>query len=382
MLLRLVAAFLFCGLASVGFARQGVGWKTGPEAAAIERKVDALIGRMTLEEKVGQLHLSGRGEGFDIEQVRNGRMGAVMNFVVPQEIRQVQEAVRQSRLKIPLIIGLDAVHGFSTYFPLPLGQAASWNPELIEQAAYWTGREASAAGVNWTFAPMVDMSRDPRWGRVLEGAGEDPHLASVVAAARTRGYQRGGVAATVKHFVGYGAGEAGRDYNSTWIPTSQLHDLHLPPFRAAFDAGAMTAMAAFNALNGMPATAHRGMLTDLLRGQWGFRGFVTSDFGSITELRLHGIAKDDAEAARKALLAGIDMDMMGDVFHKHLAGEVEAGRVPVKALDEAVRRVLRVKFHLGLFERPDVDVAAAPALMQTQEAREVARQIAREGAIL
>lgn len=382
MFLRLVAALLFCGFASLANAQQAVGWKTGREAAAIERKVDALLGKMTLEEKVGQLHLSGRGEGFDIEQVRNGRMGAVMNFVVPAEIRQVQEAVRQTRLKIPLIIGLDAVHGFSTYFPLPLGQAASWNPQLIEQAAYWTGREASAAGVNWTFAPMVDMSRDPRWGRVLEGAGEDVHLASIVAAARTRGYQRGGVAASVKHFVGYGAGEAGRDYNSTWIPLSQLHDLHLPPFKAAFEAGAMTAMAAFNALNGMPATAHRGMLTDLLRGQWGFRGFVTSDFGSITELRLHGIAKDDAEAARKALLAGIDMDMMGDVFHKHLAGEVKAGRVPMKALDEAVRRVLRVKFHLGLFERPDVDVAAAPALMQTQEARDVARQIAREGVIL
>lgn len=382
MILRLFAALLTCGFATIAFAQQGVGWKTGPEAAAIERKVDALIGKMTLEEKVGQLHLSGRGEGFDINQVKAGRMGAVMNFVVPQEVRQVQEAVRQSRLKIPLIIGLDAVHGFSTYFPLPLGQAASWNPQLIEQAAYWTGREANAAGINWTFAPMVDMSRDPRWGRVLEGAGEDVHLASVVAAARTRGYQRGGVAASVKHFVGYGAGEAGRDYNSTWIPLSQLHDLHLPPFKAAFEAGAMTAMAAFNALNGMPATAHRGMLTDLLRGKWGFRGFVTSDFGSITELRLHGIAKNDAEAARKALLAGIDMDMMGDVFHKHLANEVKAGRVPVKALDEAVRRVLRVKYHLGLFDRPDVDVAAAPSLMQTEEARKVARQAAREGVIL
>jgi beta-glucosidase len=383
MLLRLVAAFLFCGLATFAHAQQQeVGWKSGREAAQIERKITALIGKMTLEEKVGQLHLSGRGEGFDIEQVKAGRMGAVMNFVVPQEIRQVQEAVRQSRLKIPLIIGLDAVHGFSTYFPLPLGQTASWNPELIEEAAYWTGREARAAGVNWTFAPMVDISRDPRWGRVLEGAGEDAYLASVVAAARTRGYQRGGVAATVKHFVGYGAAEGGRDYNSTWIPVSQLHDLFLPPFKAAFEAGAMTAMAAFNALNGMPTTAHRGMLTDLLRGQWGFRGFVTSDFGSITELRLHGIAKDDAEAARKALLAGIDMDMMGDVYHKHLAGEVKAGRVPVKALDEAVRRVLRVKYHLGLFERPDVDVAAAPALMQTEEARKVARQAAREGVIL
>lgn len=382
MLLRLVAALLLLIPSGIAFAQQPVAWKTGREAREIERKVDALIGRMTLEEKVGQLHLSGRGEGFDVNQVRSGEMGAVMNFVVPAEVLAVQKAVRESRLKIPLIIGLDAVHGFSTYFPLPLGQASSWNPELIEQAAYWTGREASAAGINWTFAPMVDISRDPRWGRALEGAGEDAYLGAVVAAARTRGYQRGGVATTPKHFVGYGAVEAGRDYNATWIPTSQLFDLHLPPFKAAFEAGAMTAMAAFTALNGVPTTAHKGMLTDLLRGRWGFRGFVTSDFGSITELRLHGIARDDAEAARKALLAGIDMDMMGDVYHKHLAGEVRAGRVPVKAVNEAVRRVLRVKFHLGLFERPDVDPAAAQSLMQTQAAREVALQAAREGAIL
>lgn len=383
---RLVAAFfglcLSFGFASAGFAQQQVGWRSGAEASRIERQIDQLLKQMTLEEKVGQLHLSGRGEGFDAGQIRRGEMGAVMNFVVPSEIAAVQKAVRESRLKIPLIIGLDAVHGFSTYFPLPLGQASTWNPELIEQAAYWTGREASAAGINWTFAPMVDMSRDPRWGRGLEGAGEDPYLASVVAASRTRGYQRGGVAATVKHFVGYGASEAGRDYNSTWIPTSLLHDVHLPPFRAAFDAGAMTAMAAFNALNGMPATAHRAMLTDLLRDKWGFRGFVTSDFGSITELRFHGIAKDDAEAARKALLAGIDMDMMGDVYHKHLAAEVQAGRVPMRVLDEAVRRVLRVKFHLGLFDKPDVDPAAAPALMQTEDARKVALAAAQESVIL
>ncbi len=392
MILRLAATLFACclaipSLATRAFAQQApaaqaVGWKTGREAAAIERRIDGLLARMTLEEKVGQLHLSGRGDGFDIKQIKSGRMGAVMNFVVPAEVLEVQKAARGTRLKIPLIIGLDAVHGFSTYFPLPLGQAATWNPALIEEAAYWTGREASAAGINWTFAPMVDISRDPRWGRVLEGAGEDAYLGSVVAAARTRGYQRGGVATSVKHFVGYGAAEAGRDYNSTWIPTSQLHDLYLPPFKASFEAGSMTAMAAFNALNGMPATAHRGMLTDLLRGQWGFKGFVTSDFGSITELRLHGIARDDAEAARKALLAGIDMDMMGDVYHKHLAAEVTAGRVPAKALDEAVRRVLRVKFHLGLFERPDVDPAAAPALMQTQGAREVALKAAQEGAML
>jgi len=394
MILRLAAPLFACCLALAALSpsaraeqasasvQQSTGWKTGREAAEIERRIDALLKRMTLEEKVGQLHLSGRGEGFDINQVKAGRMGAVMNFVVPAEVLQVQQAVRETRLKIPLIIGLDAVHGFSTYFPLPLGQASTWNPALIEQAAYWTGREAAAAGINWTFAPMVDISRDPRWGRVLEGAGEDAFLGSVVAASRTRGYQRGGVAASVKHFVGYGAAEAGRDYNSTWIPTSQLFDLYLPPFKASFEAGSMTAMAAFNALNGVPTTAHPGMLTDLLRGKWGFKGFVTSDFGSITELRLHGIAKDDAEAARKALLAGIDMDMMGDVYHKHLASEVEAGRVPMKALDEAVRRVLRVKFHLGLFERPDVDPAAAPKLMQTEEARTVALQAAREGAIL
>lgn len=361
---------------------QAVGWKTGRDAVAIERRIDALTARMTLPEKVGQLVLTGRGDGFDIRRIRDGLIGGVMNFVVPREVKEVQEAVRTSRLKIPLIIGLDAVHGFSTYFPLPLGQAATFNPALIEEAAYWTGREASAAGVNWTFAPMVDMSRDPRWGRGLEGAGEDPYYASVVAAARTRGYQRGGVAATVKHFVGYGAAEAGRDYNSTWIPTSQLHDLHLPPFRAAFDAGSMTAMAAFNALNGLPATAHRGMLTELLRDKWKFKGFVVSDFGSITELRLHGIAADDSEAARKALLAGIDMDMMSEVYHKHLAGEVTAGRVPMAALNEAVRRVLRVKFHLGLFDRADVDVAAAPALMQTQAARDVALKAAQESVIL
>lgn len=387
MLLRLVAALLVLvpALLAQGdpvHAQQPIAWKTGREAQAIERKVDALLKRMTLEEKVGQLHLSGRGDGFDAGQIRSGDMGAVMNFVVPAEILGVQQAARQSRLKIPLIIGLDAVHGFSTYFPLPLGQAASWNPELVEQAAYWTGREASAAGVNWTFAPMVDISRDPRWGRVLEGAGEDAYLGSVVAAARTHGYQRGGVATTPKHFVGYGAAEGGRDYNSTWIPTSQLFDLYLPPFKASFDAGAMTAMAAFNALNGVPATANKAMLTDLLRGRWGFRGFVTSDFGSITELRLHGIARDDAEAARKALMAGIDMDMMGDVYHKHLADEVRAGRVPMKVLDEAVRRVLRVKYHMGLFEKPDVDPAQAPKLMQTAEASAVALQAAREGAIL
>lgn len=378
LLALLACAILFCTSASA----QPITWKTGREAAVIERKVEALLNRMTLDEKVGQLHLSGRGDGFDIAQVRSGHMGAVMNFIKPNEVLMVQRAARQSRLKIPLLIGLDAVHGFSTYFPLPLGQAATWNPALIEEAAFWAGREAKAAGINWTFAPMVDMSRDPRWGRVLEGAGEDSFLASVVAAARTRGYQRGGVATTVKHFAGYGGAEAGRDYNSTWIPVSQMHDWYLPPFRASLDAGAMTVMAAFHAVNGIPATAHRSLLTDTLRKSWGFKGFVTSDFGSITELRLHGVARDDAEAARLALAAGVDMDMMGDVYRRHLANEVKAGRLPVATLNEAVRRVLRVKHHLGLFEAADVDPALADARLQTAEARDAARRVAREAIIL
>ncbi len=359
-----------------------VGWKVGPEAAAIERRVDRLIRQMSLEEKVGQLHLYGRREGFDLGEVRAGRIGNVMNFIDPAEMAAVQKASRESRLKIPLLIGLDAVHGVSTYFPLPLGQAATFNPKLVEEAALWTGREARALGVNWTFAPMVDMSRDPRWGRLLEGAGEDVHLASVMAAARTRGYQAGGVAATVKHFVGYGAAEAGRDYNTAWIPAEQLHDLHLPPFRAALDAGSLSVMAAFNSVNGVPATAHRGMMVDLLRGRWGFRGLVVSDFGSIPELMAHGVARDEPEAARKALSAGVDIDMMGFVYARHLAAEVRAGRVPVAQVDEAVRRVLRVKFHAGMDKIADIDPGTAEAALQSPPALDAARRAGRESIIL
>ncbi len=359
-----------------------MGWKTGAEAEAIERGIDGLIRQMTLDEKVGQLHLYGRREGFDYGEIRAGRVGNVMNFVDPAEMAQVQKAVRESRLKIPLLIGLDAVHGVSTYFPLPLGQAATFNPKLVEEAALWTGREARALGITWTFAPMVDMGRDPRWGRLLEGAGEDVHLSGVMAAARTRGYQAGGVAATVKHFVGYGAGEAGRDYNTAWIPGEQLHDLHLPPFRASLDAGSLSVMAAFNSVNGVPATAHKSMLTELLRGKWGFRGLVVSDFGSIPELMAHGIARDEPEAARKAIAAGVDIDMMGFVYAKHLANEVRAGRVPPAQVNEAVRRVLRVKFHAGLDKIPDIDPKTAEAQLQSPPALEAARRAARESIIL
>ncbi len=377
--LALLAPCLSVGDAA---AQAPMGWKTGPEAAAIERRIDRLLRQMTLDEKVGQLHLYGRREGFDYGEIRAGRIGNVMNFVDPVEMAAVQKAARESRLKIPLLIGLDAVHGVSTYFPLPLGQAATFNPALVEEAALWTGREARALGINWTFAPMVDMSRDPRWGRLLEGAGEDVHLSNIMAAARTRGYQAGGVAATVKHFVGYGGGEAGRDYNTAWIPTEQLHDLHLPPFRSALDAGSLSVMAAFNSVNGIPATAHKGMLTDVLRRQWGFRGLVVSDFGSIPELMAHGIARDEAEAARKALAAGVDIDMMGFVYSRHLATEVRAGRVPIAQVDEAVRRVLRVKFHAGMDTINDIDPKTAESALQSPPALDAARRAARESIIL
>jgi beta-glucosidase len=348
----------------------------------IERRIDALIARMTIEEKVGQLNLVGRTDVLPLALIRQGRVGGAMNHIDPREIIAVRQAARESRLKIPPIVGLDAVHGIATYFPLPLGQAASWNLPLIEESALWVGREAAAMGIDWTFAPMVDLSRDPRWGRGLEGAGEDPFLGARIAAARVRGYQRAGLAATVKHFVGYGAPEAGRDYNTAWIPTEQLFDLHLPPFEAALKAGSMTVMAAFHAVNGVPATASRYLLTDLLRKRYGFRGFVVSDFDSVGELVEHGIAKDRAEAARKALLAGVDMDMFGGTYLAHLPGEVRAGRLPMRALDEAVRRILRVKFELNLFDKPDVDPNITESRLRTPAARDAARRMARESIIL
>lgn len=351
------------------------------ERAAIERRVEDLLARMTLEEKVGQLNLAGQHD-VDPEDIRAGRVGMVMNAIEPRRTNELQRIARSSRLGIPLLFGLDAVQGFRTMFPLPLGQASTWNPRLVELAAEWTAREAAAVGLHWTFAPMVDMSRDPRWGRVIEGAGEDVFFASIIAAARTRGYQRGGMAATPKHFAGYGAVEQGRDYNSTWIPTAQLYDYHFPPFRASLDAGALTVMAAFNALNGLPATAHSWLMRDVLKRDWGFDGFIVSDFNSIGELVHHGIARDDAEAARLALLAGIDVDMVGYVFFHHLANEVRAGRVPEALIDDAVRRVLRVKFRLGIFEQGEISDAVALAQLETPAARGAAREVARESLIL
>ncbi len=350
---------------------------------SIERRVDDLLSRMTLEEKVGQLNLVSHGPPLRWEDISEGKAGAVLNFNSAPDVARAQELVRQSRLKIPLLFGLDVLHGFRTQFPLPLGEAAAFNPRVSFTASEWAAKEAAYVGVNWTFAPMADLSRDSRWGRIVEGFGEDPYLGSVLTAARVEGFRKGGLAAAAKHFVGYGAPQGGRDYDTTYIPRAEMHDIYLPPFRAAVEAGAASLMAAFNANNGEPSTANAWLLTDVLRKQWGFDGFVTSDWVGIGELINHGVAADGAEAARKAILAGVDMDMMGQLYISHLPAEVRAGRVPESVVDEAVRRVLRTKFRLGLFDQQHaIDPSRTDAVFPSQESRKVAREVARETLVL
>ncbi|HEX2555888.1 MAG TPA: beta-glucosidase BglX [Microvirga sp.] len=348
----------------------------------VEARVESLLGRMTLEEKVGQLNLVSHGETLKWEDLPTGQIGALINFNNAQDVARAQALARQSRLGIPFLFGLDVLHGFRTQFPVPLAEAAAFNPRLSRLAAEWSAREAAYVGVNWTYAPMADLSRDLRWGRIVEGFGEDPHLGAVLTAARVQGFHAGGLATTAKHFVGYGAPEGGRDYDTTNITSSDLRDLYLPPFRAAVEAGTEAVMAAFNAVNGLPSMANPALLTDLLRGEWGFDGIVTSDWAGIHELLAHGIAADDAEAARKAFLAGVDIDMMGRFYHRHLADEVRAGRVPQARLDEAVRRVLRVKFRMGLFDQPVIDATRVDAIFPTPETRVAARAVTRESLVL
>jgi beta-glucosidase len=348
----------------------------------IERRVNDLLGRMTLEEKIGQLNLVSHGPPLRWEDISEGRTGALLNFNNAQDVARAQALARQSRLKIPPLFGLDVLHGFRTQFPLPLGEAAAFSPRLSRLASEWAAKEASFVGVNWTFAPMADLSRDSRWGRIVEGFGEDPHLGAVLTAARVEGFRKGGLAAATKHFAGYGAPQGGRDYDTTYIPRAEMYDIYLPPFRAAAEAGSASFMAAFNALNGEPSTANPWLLTDVLRKQWGYDGFVTSDWVGIGELIGHGIAADGAEAARKAILAGVDMDMMGLLYIKHLPEEVRAGRVPERVIDESVRRVLRTKMRLGLFDRPDIDPTRTDAGFPSPEARQAARDVARETLVL
>ena len=363
---------------------------------AVEARIDALLKRMTLEEKVGQVNqispgiaFGPQGQRLDAEaQVAAGRVGSMLNLQDGKQADAFQKiAMEQSRLHIPLIFGLDVIHGYRTTFPIPLGLASTWDPKLIEQTCRVAAQEASAQGVRWTFSPMVDIARDARWGRIAESAGEDPYLGAVLAKAYVRGYQGErldeptSILACVKHFVGYGAAEGGRDYNSTEISERLLRQVYFPPFQAAIQEGTASLMASFNALNGVPVTSNAFILDQILRREWGFQGLLVSDYDAVAETIPHGIANDGATAARKAFLAGLDVDMGGGVFLSELATLVRSGAVPQTRLDEAVRRLLRLKFALGLFEHPYTGGAPADTPL-SPKALELARRAAEESFVL
>ncbi len=360
--------FLAVTLLSGCKAGQQANHPSYPLDPVIEKKIDSLLKLMTLEEKIGQLNqLSGMGEltGPSIassdhaQLIRQGLLGSMLNVNGAKATRQLQEiAINESRLKIPLLFGYDVIHGYKTIFPIPLGEAASFDLEAIEQASRIAATEAAAAGQHWTFAPMVDIARDPRWGRVMEGAGEDPFYGSLVAKARVKGFQgknladKNTIAACAKHFVAYGGAMAGRDYNTVDISERTLYEVYLPPFQAALDAGVATFMVAFNELNGIPMSAHKDLNVDLLKKTWGFGGFMVSDWGSVGEMIAHGYSATPEDAALAGFKAGVDMDMESRLYVAHLKNLVEKGLVNEKEIDEAVRRILRIKFRLGLFDDP------------------------------
>ena len=330
-------------------------------------QVDSVLRLMTLEEKVGQMIQYSNnklltGPSLDsrnhTEEIKRGEVGSIFNILTVERARQYQDLAMQSRLRIPLIFGLDVVHGMRTIFPIPMAEAASFNLELIKKTASVAAAETSAHGIHWTFAPMVDISRDARWGRSMEGAGEDPWYGSQVAKARVEGFQgtdyndRNTVLACAKHFAAYGAAVAGKDYAEADISEHTLLQVYLPPFRAAVEAGVGTFMNAFNEINGIPATAHKPLLRDILKGEWGFKGFVVSDWGSVGEIAKHRMAKDNEDAGRLAAIAGCDMDMHSMTYARHLVNLVKQGAVDITLIDDAVKRILTVKFELGLFDDP------------------------------
>ena len=355
----------------------------------IEKRIDDLVAQMTLEEKAGQLNQAPDASPRTLELIRQGKVGSILGVLGANETNAAQRAaMQQSRLKIPLIFGFDVIHGYRTIFPVPLASASSFDPEMIERSERVAAKEATAAGVKWTFAPMVDIARDPRWGRIVEGAGEDPYLGSVVAAARVSGFQGTNIAdpqsvvACAKHFVAYGAAEGGRDYNTVDISEQLLREVYLPPFHAAVDAGVGTLMSAFNDLNGVPATANHHTLTDILRGEWKFDGFVVSDYDSVHELVPHGIAADNRQAALEALTAGVDMDMADGAYLENIPDLVNSGKLPISVVDEAVRRILRIKFQAGLFDHPYADPSREKTAILTAENLEIARKMAFESMVL
>jgi beta-glucosidase len=359
-----------------------------------DRRIDSLLARMTLEEKLGQLNLltvDNRPTPEQLELVRHGRVGGFFNLLGAAATRAAQRvAVTESRLRIPLLLGYDVIHGYRTTFPIPLAEASSWDPDLAEATAHAAAREASAAGVTWTFAPMVDIARDPRWGRIAEGAGEDPYLGAAMAAARVRGFQgsdlraQDAVLATAKHFAAYGGAEGGRDYNTVDVSERTLREIYLPPFRAAVDAGVGSIMPSFNEIAGTPSHANRWLLTTVLRGEWKFPGLVVSDYTAIAELQAHGVAGSRAEAGQLGLDAGVDMDMVSGIYLEHGPELVRAGRIRMAAVDAAVRHVLRAKTALGLFDDPyhGATEERERATLLAPEHRELARRAARESIVL
>jgi beta-glucosidase len=365
-----------------------------PQLIDVERHINMLVAQMTVEEKFGQLQqLDGLAEGAyrpeHLELARRGLLGSTLNVRGAATVNSLQRvAVDESRLHIPLIFAFDVIHGYRTIFPIPLGQAAAWDSDLVERAAAISAAEARSAGVAWTFAPMVDIARDPRWGRIAEGAGEDPWLGAALARAAVRGFQGRDcsqpdrVVACAKHWVGYGAAEGGRDYNTTDIPERTLRSVYFPPFRAAVDAGVGTIMSGFNDLNGVPASANPFTLTDVLRREWNFDGVVVSDYRSVVELINHGIAADEADAARLALNAGVDMEMVSRSFAANGPRLVREGRISARTLEEAVRRVLRIKLRAGLFEHPYADETREHATLLKPEFRSAAREIAARTVVL
>ena len=365
----------------------------------VDPRVDSLIRIMTLDEKIGQMVLFTSDwdvtgptirEGY-LDDIRSGRCGNIFNAYTVDYISELQRvAVEESRLGIPLMFGYDVVHGHKTIFPIPLGESCSWDLDLIRRSASAAAAEAAASGLNWTFAPMVDISVDPRWGRVSEGAGEDPYLGSLIAAARVKGFQGENLAnpltvlACVKHFAAYGAPFGGRDYNTVDMSERQFREFYMPPYKAGVDAGALSVMTAFNEYDGVPATGNPYLLKDLLKGEWNFQGFVVTDYTSINEMVHHGYARDEAEAGVKAVNAGVDMDLQGEVYFSYLRGLVNSGFVREKTIDDAVRRILNVKAKLGLFDDPYLycDRARENQVVSNPEIKALSRDAARRSMVL
>ena len=399
--LKISALIFFTALLSINIAKAQAqqSKQSVAEKAKMDKFVAGLMARMTMDEKIGQLNLP--SIGFDVtgplvsqdvdKKIKSGLVGGVFNTYTPEAVRKLQDmAVKETRLGIPLIFGYDVIHGHKTIFPVPLALACTWDMALIEQSARIAAQEASADGLNWTFSPMVDIARDPRWGRVAEGAGEDPWLGSQVAKAMVKGYQgddlkkNNTILACVKHFALYGGAEAGRDYNTVDMSMEKMYNEYLPPYLAAFNAGAGSTMSSFNEINGVPATANKWLMTDLLRKQWGFGGFVVTDYTAINEMIEHGVGKDLKEVSALALNAGIDMDMVGEGFLIHTKALIKEGKVTPKTLDDACRRILEAKYKLGLFDDPYryINEDRAKNEILTPENRKAARIIAENSMVL